>query len=487
MSGSEALRLTSGNGAPIDDPINSVTAGPTGPVLVEDFHLIDKLAHFDRERIPERVVHAKGAGAHGYFEVTDDITKYTKAKLFSKVGKRTPVFVRFSTVGGEKGSPDAARDPRGFSIKHYTEEGIWDMTGNNTPVFFIRDPHLFPLFIHTQKRHPHTNLPDADMFWDLLTNVPESVHQVMILFSDRGTPASYRNMNGYSSHTFRLVNAEDNAFFVKFHYKTDAGIRNFTSAQAADVRRDDPDHATRDLFEHIASGKTATWTLHIQVMPEEDAVNYKWNVFDVTKVWPHADYPLQRVGKLVLNRNPANYFADVEQSAFSPGHLVPGIEASLDKMLQARLFSYPDTHRHRLGTNYMQIPINCPYVSGVANYQRDGQMCVNGNGGSNPNYFPNTVPGTPQPHASGKAHSYQVAGAVARHHQDQHPNDDFQQAGDLYRKAMSETDRQHLVSNLAEHVKNAKAPLQKRVIEYFSRADKDLGQKLSGALRSASL
>lgn len=478
---------TTSSGSPVDDQNNSKTIGVNGPVLLEDFNLVDKLAHFDRERIPERVVHAKGAGAYGYFEVTHDISRYSKAKLFNNVGKRTPVLLRFSTVGGEKGSPDAARDPRGFALKHYTEEGIWDMTGNNTPVFFIRDPQLFPPFIHTQKRHPQTNLPNADMFWDFLTLVPESVHQVTILMSDRGTPATYRNMNGYSSHTLRLVNASGEAFWCKFHYKTDAGIKNFTDAEAAEVRKNDPDHATRDLFEHIESGKTADWSVYIQVMPEADAETYKWNVFDVTKVWPHADYPLVPVGKLVLNRNPRNYFAEIEQAAFSPGHVVPGIEVSPDRMLQARVFSYPDTHRHRLGPNYMQLPVNCPYVSGVNNYQRDGQGTYTDNGGSSPSYYPNTVEGTPRPQPSSAQFKYTVKSAAAARYPHSHPNDDFAQAGTLFSKVMTERERSNLISNIVGHAKAAKPEIQKRVIQYFTRAHPDYGRRVAEGLRSASL
>ena len=283
----------------------------------------------------------------------------------NRVGKRTPVFTRFSTVGGEKGSADTARDPRGFAVKFYTEEGNYDMVGNNTPVFFIRDPVKFPDFIHTQKRNPQTNLPDADMFWDFLSQTPESIQQVTILFSDRGTPVGYRHMNGYSSHTFKWVNAEGAPVWVKYHFKTESGIRNFSDEEAVALKGTDPDFATRDLFNHIANGGVAAWTLHVQIMPYEDAWTYRFNPFDITKVWPHKDYPLQQVGRLVLNRNPTNYFAEVEQSAFSPSHLVPGIEPSPDKMLQGRLFSYPDTHRHRLGGNYDQIPINCPYASKV--------------------------------------------------------------------------------------------------------------------------
>lgn len=399
MSNSDPVYNTS-NGCPVDDNQNSITAGEYGPVLLQDFHLIDKLAHFDRERIPERVVHAKGAGAAGYFEVTHDVSQYCKAKFLDTIGKQTPVFARLSTVGGEKGSADSERDPRGFAVKFYTEEGNWDFVGNNTPVFFIRDPSKFPDFIHTQKRNPQNNLKCANMFWDFLNHTPESAHQLTVLFSDRGTPYGFRHMNGYGSHTYRWVNAKGEVFYVKWHFKTDSGIKNLTGPEAEQMRVE-PDYAVKDLSEHIASGKAATWTYNVQIMPEADAENYKWNIFDVTKVWPHSDYPLIPVGKLVLNKNPDNYFAQVEQIAFSPSHVVPGIEPSADRMLQGRLFSYPDTHRHRLGGNYDQIPVNCPYRTTLTNGHRDGYMAVNGNGGSAPNYEPSSFrPVHFSPHAA---------------------------------------------------------------------------------------
>jgi catalase len=372
--------LTTSNGRPVDDNQNSMTAGEYGPVTLDDIHLIDKLAHFDRERIPERVVHAKGAAAHGYFKTTHDVSKYTKASLFSEIGKTTPVFLRFSTVGGEKGSADTARDPRGYAVKFYTEEGNWDMVGNNTPVFFIRDAMKFPDFIHTQKRDPRTNLPYGVAAWDFWGLTPESTHQVTILMSDRGTPDGYRHMNGYSSHTFRWTNKNGESFWVKLHFKTKSGIKNFTMDEAVQ-RFSEPDYATRDLVETLDQGKTAEWDLFIQAIPEMDGFKYKWNIFDVTKVVPHGDYPLIPVGTLVLNKNVTNYFQETEQSAFTPANLVPGMQPSMDKMLQGRLFSYADTHRHRLGGNYEQIPINCPFRSKVSNGLRDGPMRIDGNGG----------------------------------------------------------------------------------------------------------
>ncbi|MBE0711935.1 MAG: catalase, partial [Candidatus Aminicenantes bacterium] len=338
--------LTTGFGTPVDNDLNSMTAGPKGPVLVQDVHLIDKLSHFDRERIPERVVHAKGAGAHGYFEVSRDVTKYTRAKFLSKVGQKTEVVVRFSTVGGERGSADSERDPRGFAVKFYTEEGNYDMVGNNTPVFFIRDPLKFPDFIHTQKRNPASNLKDPDMFWDFLSLTPESLHQVTVLFSDRGTPRSYRNMNGYGSHTYMWYNAKGEYSWIKYHFKTLQGIQNFDGPEAERMRGIDPDVATRDLFQAIARGEHPAWRVEVQIMTPEQAKDYRFDPFDVTKVWPHADFPPIEIGRMVLDRNPENYFAEVEQAAFNPSNFVPGIGPSPDKMLQGRLFSYHDTHLH---------------------------------------------------------------------------------------------------------------------------------------------
>lgn len=471
--------LTTSNGAPVDDNLNSLTAGSDGPILLQDFHLIDKLAHFDRERIPERVVHAKGAGAHGYFEVTDDITKYCKASLFSKIGKQTPMFIRFSTVGGEKGSADTERDPRGFAIKFYTEEGNWDMVGNNTPIFFIRDPSKFPDFIHTQKRHPQTNLKDADMVWDFFSLTPESVHQVTILFSDRGTPDGFRHMHGFSSHSLKFVNKNGEVHFIKMHFLTDSGIKNLSSEEADKLKSSDPDYATRDLFNHIESGKTAEWTLYIQAMPEKEAEKYEWNILDVTKIWPHKDYQLIKVGKMVLNRNPENYFAEVEQAAFSPSHMVPGIEPSLDKMLQGRLFSYPDTHRHRLGANYQQLPINCPYATKVRNYQRDGPMAYN-NQGKERNYEPNSFSG---PVADNKyaQSSFRVSGMTGRM-KTSHRNDDYAQPGVLFSKVMDEKARSNLIENIVGNLKNAKLFLQERQVRVFHKVHPEYGMRVAKGL-----
>jgi catalase len=473
-------KLTTAFGIPVADDQNSMTAGERGPVLMQDAHLLEKLAHFDRERIPERVVHAKGAGAYGYFEVTADVTKYTKAKFLSEVGKRTEVFIRFSTVGGERGSPDAARDPRGFAIKFYTEDGNYDLAGNNTPVFFIRDPLKFPDFIHTQKRHPATNLPDPDMFWDFLSLTPESIHQVTVLFSDRGTPATYRNMNGYSSHTYKWYNDKGEYFWVQYHFKTDQGIKNLTREEATLLCGEDPNHATRDLYEAIERGEYPSWTLEMQILPPDKAKDFPWDIFDITKVWPHGEVPPIKIGKLVLNRNPVNYFAEVEQAAFCPGNVVPGIAVSPDKMLQARVFSYHDTHIHRLGPNYHLIPVNAPKNAPEENYQRDAFMRVDDGGGDGPNYFPNSFGGPEPDPKTGEPH-FDLSGQAGRF-PFKHPNDDFVQAGTLYRKVMSDQDRDNLVGNIVAHLGNAQKRIQMRQAAIFYKADKEYGSRVAEGL-----
>jgi catalase len=472
--------LTTASGAPVDNDQNTMTAGKRGPALMQDVHLMEKLAHFNRERIPERVVHAKGAGAHGYFEASKDVTKYTRAKFLSEVGKRTEVFARFSTVGGEKGSADSARDPRGFAVKFYTEEGNYDMTGNNTPVFFIRDPLKFPDFIHTQKRNPATNVPDPDMFWDFLSLTPESIHQVTILFSDRGTPKGYRHMNGYSSHTFKWYNEKGEYFWVQYHFKTEQGIENFTRAEATRMAGENPDYATRDLRETIEKGNFPSWKVCVQIMTPEQAQDYRFDVFDITKVWPHGDFPLIEIGKMVLNRNPENYFAEVEQAAFSPGNFVPGIAASPDKMLHARIHSYHDAHLYRLGPNYQLLPINAPKAASTNNYQRDGYMRLDANGGGTPNYYPNSM-GGPEPEPGIGEPPFEVSGMAARHEYS-HPNDDFVQAGDLYRKVMTDVDRDHLIDNIVSHLGGAQKRIQLRQAAIFYKADPEYGQRVAEGL-----
>ncbi|CAK8683406.1 unnamed protein product [Clavelina lepadiformis] len=485
--------LMTSTGAPISDKLNSMTIGPRGPLLMQDFTFTDEMAHFNRERIPERVVHAKGAGAKGYFEVTHDISNFCKAKIFEHIGKKTPLAIRFSTVGGESGSADTARDPRGFAVKFYTEDGNWDLVGNNTPIFFIRDPIFFPSFIHTQKRNPQTHLKDPDMFWDFISLRPETTHQVSFLFSDRGTPDGYRKMNGYGSHTFKMVNADGEAVYCKFHMKTDQGIKNFMANEADSLSATDPDYAIRDLYNAIANKNYPSWTMKIQVMTFEQAEKFKWNPFDLTKIWPQADFPLIQVGKLVLNENPSNYFADVEQIAFSPSHMVPGIEASPDKMLQGRLFSYPDTHRHRLGSNYMQIPVNCPYRvkdSKVTNYQRDGPQCVTDNQKGAPNYYPNSFSGPKDGNALGgkaKAHRCEHALKVSSECKRWNSADDdnYSQVTDFWNNVLNDEERKRLAENIGNHLKNAQPFLQKRTVGNFSQVHPRLGAMIQAVLDKA--
>ncbi len=472
--------LTTGSGMPVPDDLNSVTAGPKGPVLVQDVHLIEKLAHFDRERIPERVVHAKGAGAHGWFELTRDVSQYTRAKFLSKVGKKTEVFLRFSTVGGEKGSADSERDPRGFAVKFYTEEGNYDLVGNNTPIFFLRDPLKFPDFIHTQKRNPATNLKDPDMFWDFLSLTPESIHQVTILFSDRGTPRSYRHMNGHSSHAYMWYNAKGEYVWVKYHFKTLQGIKNFDGPEAERMRGIDPDVATRDLHAAIARGEHPAWRVEVQIMTPEQARTYRFDPFDLTKVWFHSDFPPIEIGRMVLDRNPENYFAEVEQAAFSPANFVPGIGPSPDKMLQGRLFSYADTHRHRLGPNFHLLPINAPKAAKETSYQRDGFMRFDGNGGGGPNYWPNSL-GGPAPDPGYAVPAIDVAGLAARHAYTL-GDVDFEQAGALFSRVMTATDREHLVANIVGHLKGAQKRLQLRQTALFYKAAAAYGEGVAKGL-----
>ena len=471
-------KLTTATGAPVPDNQNSLTAGERGPIVFEDFHLFEKLAHFNRERIPERVVHAKGSGAFGTLTVTADITRYTSAKLFAQVGKQTPGFLRFSTVGGEAGSADTERDPRGFALKLYTEDGIWDLVGNNTPVFFLRDPSKFPDFIHTQKRHPQTHTKNATMQWDFWSLHPESLHQVTILFSDRGLPDGYRFMDGFGSHTFSMINAAGERCFVKYHFKTRQGIKNLSPARARELAGSDPDYAQRDLFEAIERKELPRWTMSIQVMPEAEAARSPINPFDVTKVWPHKDYPRIEVGELVLDRNPTNYFADVEQAAFAPSSVVPGLGFSPDRMLQGRLFAYADAHRYRLGVNHHQIPVNQPR-NAVHTYHRDGNGRVDGNGGATQNYHPNSFDGVTE--AAGSAPPpYAHTGPVQRYDQ-RSDGDYYSQAGALYR-LMSADQRTLLVDNIVGAMASVPAEIQQRQIAHFKRADEEYGARVERGL-----
>lgn len=486
IQATDGATYTTSNGAPHPgQPYSAQRIGANGPLLLQDFHLIDALAHFDRERIPERVVHAKGAGAHGTFTVTKDITNLTTMKLFSKVGNTAKTTIRFSTVGGESGSADTARDPRGFAIKVRTEEGNWDMVANNTPVFFIRDPTKFPHFIHTQKRDPQTHLKDPDMFWDYLSQNPESIHQVLILFSDRGTPDGYHHMHGYSGHTFKLVNAEGKFVYTQWHYRADKGFKTLTNGKAGELAGSNPDYGTQTLFEDIEKGEYPSWTVYIQTMTPEQAEQFRYNVLDLTKVWSHKEFPLQEVGKIVLNENAQNYFAEIEQAAFSPSHLVPGIEPSADPVLQSRLFSYPDTHRHRLGVNYQQLPVNAP-VCPVANFQRDGSMAFN-NQGSRPNYQSTILPlNHPKPAYSTLDHEVFLGAAAPE--LSEITELDFEQPRALVTKVMDAEARAHLVENLAGHLGNVKtAAIKERQLSIFSAVDQSFGDAVAKAIGHASV
>src|SRR6201994_121822 len=441
---------TNDSGIPAASDDYSLTVGPGGPTVLHDTYVVQKMQHFNRERVPERVVHAKGAGAHGFFEVTADVTQWTSASFLSRVGKRTPVFARFSTVAGELGSPDTVRDPRGFSVKFYTDEGNYDIVGNNTPVFFIRDASKFSDFIHSQKRMPDTGLRSNDMQWDFWTQVPESAHQVRILFPRRGPPRTLRHMNGYSSHTYSWINAGGERFWVKYHFKTVQGVENLTLDEAGAIASADPDYYRRDLWDAIAAADAPKGPLEIQIMPFEDSAGYRFNPFDLTKTWPHADYPPVTIGRLVLDRNPANHFAEVEQAGFSPGNLVPGIGLSPDKMLMGRVFSYHDTHLHRIGTNYEQLPINAPKAP-VHSYSKDGHMTYH-DSGNQPVYAPNSYAG-PQADPGKELPTWYVEAAeLGRYPNPAHTeDDDFTQAGTLYRDVMDDTDREHLEINIIAH------------------------------------
>lgn len=472
--------LTTSQGIPVGSDLSSVTTGKReGYTLLQDFHLVEKLAHFNRERIPERVVHAKGAGAKGYFEVTNDLSKYTKAKLFSNVGKKTDVFVRFSTVGGEKGSADSVRDPRGFAVKFYTEEGNYDIVGNNTPVFFIRDAIKFPDLIHTQKGNPQTNLRDSNMVWDFFSLTPESIHQVTILYSDRGTPYSYRHMNGHSSHTFMWYNDKNEYVWVKYHFKTNQGNKTFNAKESAEMAGKNPSHAGQDLFEAIERKDFPSWNVYVQIMTPEQAKNYKFDPFDVTKVWYHSDFPLIPLGRLVLDKNPDNFFAEVEQVAFSPANMVPGVSASPDKLLQGRLFAYGDAHRWRLGSNSHNIPVNqpkCPFHSTM----RDGAMTTTDNGGNSYHYTPSTL-NEYNTSASYNPPVIDIQASIGRH--DRETEDvDFIQAGALFDRVMNESEKSNTVSNIVDDLGHAKENIQYRQTALFYKSSTDFGSRIAKAL-----
>jgi catalase len=471
-------KLTTAAGAPVPDNQNTMTAGPRGPVLLQDVWMLEKLAHFNREVIPERRMHAKGSGAYGIFTVTNDITKYTRAKIFAQVGKKTPLFARFTTVAGERGAADAERDIRGFAVKFYTEEGNWDLVGNNTPVFFLRDPLKFPDLNHAVKRDPRTNMRSAENNWDFWTSLPEALHQVTIVMSDRGLPASYRHMHGFGSHTFSFISANNERFWVKFHFTSQQGIKNLSDAEAEAIVGKDRESHQRDLFDSIENSDYPKWTLAVQIMPEKEASTVPYNPFDLTKVWPHKDYPLIEVGVMELNRNPENFYAEVEQSAFNPAAVVPGISFSPDKMLQARLFAYGDAQRYRLGVNHHQIPVNapkCPFHS----YHRDGTMRVDDNHGGTIGYEPNTK-GEWQEQPDFSEPPLAIEGA-ADHWNHRVDDDYYSQPGNLFR-LMTPAQQQVLFDNTARSVGGASVAIQKRHIANCTLADPAYGAGVAKAL-----
>ncbi|MFB9740396.1 catalase [Pseudonocardia sulfidoxydans] len=472
---------TTDAGIPVESDEHSLTVGAGGPILLQDSYLIEQMAQFNRERIPERQPHAKGSGAFGRFEVTADVSQYTKAAPFQP-GATTDLAVRFSTVAGERGSPDTWRDPRGFAVKFYTPEGNYDMVGNNTPVFFVKDPMKFQHFIRSQKRRADNNLRDHDMQWDFWTLSPESAHQVTWLMGDRGIPRTWRHMNGYTSHTYMWINAAGKQFWVKYHFKTDQGVEFFTQHEADQMAAADTDYHTRDLFEHIRDGDHPSWTLHVQVMPYADAESYRFNPFDLTKVWPHGDYPLQEVGRMTLDRNPTDNHAEIEQLAFQPNNLVPGIGPSPDRMLLARLFSYADAHRHRLGANYTQIPVNTP-VCPVRSYSKDGAMRIQKV--SDPVYAPNSY-GGPAADTTQHVPSWQADGAIMRSaYVDHAEDDDWGQPGTLVREVLDDDQRERLVDNIVGHLLNGVSePVLQRAFEYWRNVDGDLGDKVEAGVRA---
>ncbi len=472
-------KLTTNAGAPVADNNNIMTAGPRGPALLQDVWFLEKLANFDREVIPERRMHAKGSGAYGTFTVTHDITRYTKAKIFSKIGKQTEMFVRFSTVAGERGAADAERDIRGFAMKYYTEEGNWDLVGNNTPVFFLKDPLKFPDLNHVVKRDPRTNLRSAKNNWDFWTLLPESLHQVTITMSERGIPLSYRHMNGYGSHTYSLIDANNKRIWVKFHFKTQQGIKCLTDAEAEAIVGKDRESHQRDLYESIEKGDFPRWKMQIQVMTDEQAVKCPFNPFDLSKVWPHGDYPMIDVGEFELNRNPDNYFAEVEQAAFNPANIVPGIGFSPDKMLQGRLFSYGDAQRYRLGVNHHLIPVNkarCPFHS----YHRDGAMRVDGNYGSTLGYEPNSY-GEWQEQPDFAEPPLELSGAAAHWNHREDNDDYYSQAGNLFR-LMNRGQKEALFGNTARAMGDAPQMIKIRHIGNCLKADPAYGEGVAKAL-----
>ena len=474
-------KLTTVAGAPVANNQDSLTAGPRGPMLLQDVWHLEKMAHFNREVIPERRMHAKGSGAFGTFTVTQDITRYTAAKIFSAVGKQTEMFARFSTVAGERGAADAERDIRGFAMKFYTEEGNWDLVGNNTPVFFFRDALKFPDLNKAVKRDPYTNMRSAESNWDFWTSLPEALHQITIVMSDRGIPRGYRHMHGFGSHTYSFINAANERFWVKFHFVSQQGIENLSDAEAAAVVAGDRESSQRDLLEAIDRSEFPQWKLCVQIMPEADAATYRFHPFDLTKVWSKKGYPLIEVGIVELNRNPRNYFADVEQASFTPANMVPGIGPSPDRMLQSRLFSYGDAARYRLGVNHHSIPVNAPRCP-VHSYHRDGAMRVDGNHGGTIAYEPNTK-GEWQEQPAYAEPPLALHGPADRWDYRADDNDYFTQPGDLFR-LMTPDKQQLLCENTARNIAGVSQHIVDKHIAHCTQADPAYGAGVARAIEA---
>jgi catalase len=475
--------LTTTSGMPVSDDENSLSFGPRGPLALQDHHLLEKLAHFNRERIPERVVHARGSGAYGTFTLTKSLKDFTLANFLQQEGEQTELFLRFSTVAGEQGSSDMIRDPRGFALKLYTKEGNYDVVGNNTPVFFLRDPLKFPDFIHSQKRCPMRNVTNPDAVWDFWAHNPQSLHQITILFSDRGIPKSFQHMNGYGSHTFSFWNTKGERFWFKWHFKTNQGIQCLTNEEAGEIVKHRPWAAQEDLFDSIENREYPSWTVHVQIMPEQDAMQNPWT-FDLTKVWSHRDYPLIEVGQLELNKNPDNYFAEVEQSALSPSNFVPGIGPSPDMMLQARLFAYPDAHRYRLGANYNALDVNRPRAGAVNTYQRDGQMCPYQSGTKNYGTYDNsTFDGQNHPSSDTryKEPPLTLSSTSLDRFDHREGNDEYAQPANLFR-VMNESQKRQLASNIAGALSGARGEIQERMLVHFDKVSEEYGNFVKSEL-----
>lgn len=485
MTTSADRHTTTNGGAPVESDEHSLTQGEAGGILLHDHYLIEKMAQFNRERVPERVVHAKGGGAFGEFEVTGDVSAYTKAH-FLQPGRRTEMLARFSTVAGEQGSPDTWRDPRGFALKFYTAEGNYDLVGNNTPVFFVKDPMKFQDFIRSQKRLPASGLRDNNMQWDFWTLSPESAHQVTWLMGDRGLPRTWRHMDGFGSHTFQWINAAGERFWVKYHFKTDQGVEFLTQDAGDELAGTSPDNHRQDLYGAIENGDFPSWTLKVQIMPFDEAADYRFNPFDLTKVWPQGDYPLVEVGRMTLNRNPENFFAEIEQSSFEPSNFVPGIDVSPDKMLLGRIFSYADAHRYRIGTNYQQLPVNYPRAAQVNSYSKEGAMNYRFNSPETPVYAPNSYGGPHADTAQQDGRGWDAGGPMVRAAYSSHAeDDDWGQAGTLVREVMDDAARERLVSNVTGHLLNGVSePVLVRAFEYWSNVDAELGKRIEESVRS---